>query len=418
VAAVERALALAERHGELGAFWSFDRQGSREAAVLVEARLRGGEAVPLAGTPVAVKDLFDVAGLPTTAGLRGEHPPARTDAEAVRRLRRAGAIPIGKTAMDPLACTTGGQAPGFPPCLNPVDAALSPGGSSSGSAVAVAAGVIPIALGTDTAGSVRVPAAYCGVVGFKPGRRSIPRRGLVSVMPRFDTPGVLARSIEDCWNAFKALSGRNAQAGPGTTDEDAQRRRPLVGALVDLIGDGEGGVAEACEAALARLDPDRFEIEQVELGWRAPGLGIALAWELARVWGDRVDANPARFTDPIRSTIEFGRECGEERYLSAVAGLERAAVRLRRRFRRFSALVCPTVPVPAPDRDRETTFTSTQFTRIFSALGWPAVSLPAGRGREGRPVAVQVTAPPSRLGDVIAVARALEAGVVEPGDAS
>jgi Asp-tRNA(Asn)/Glu-tRNA(Gln) amidotransferase A subunit family amidase len=160
VMAVERALALAEQRSELGAFWALDPEGARRTATMLARRSRGHTSDPLAGSTVAIKDLFDVAGLPTTAGLRGNHRAAPSDSEAVRRFRSAGAIPIGKTAMDQLAATTGGQAPGFPPCLNPIDLALSPGGSSSGSAVAVAAGVVRIALGSDTAGSIRVPAAF------------------------------------------------------------------------------------------------------------------------------------------------------------------------------------------------------------------------------------------------------------------
>ena len=212
---VAAALARAEDAGDLGAFWRLDREGATRQAERVQRAADDG--LPLAGTPVAVKDLLDVKGLPTTAGVRGDHPAARADAEAVRRLRIAGAVPIGKTAMDPLGCTTGGQAPGFPPCVNPVDERLSPGGSSSGSAVAVAAGVVPLAIGTDTAGSIRVPAAYTGVVGFKPARTAVPRRGCVRVMPGFDAIGVLARSVSECVAGYGALAAGKRAARPRQT---------------------------------------------------------------------------------------------------------------------------------------------------------------------------------------------------------
>jgi len=123
---VADALARARRASDLGAFWALDEDGALDAAAELD---REGSPGPLAGMPVAVKDLLDVKGLPTTAGLAGEYAPVRADADIVRRLRRAGAVPIGKTAMDPLGCTTGGQAAGFPPCLNPLDRELSPGGS-------------------------------------------------------------------------------------------------------------------------------------------------------------------------------------------------------------------------------------------------------------------------------------------------
>jgi aspartyl-tRNA(Asn)/glutamyl-tRNA(Gln) amidotransferase subunit A len=264
---------------------------------------------------------------------------------------------------------------------------------------------VPIALGSDTAGSIRIPATYCGVVGFKPLPRSIPRRGVVPVMPSFETPGVLARSVGDCVRAYRALRGNR---GGGDGEAGAGEGRLRVALAADLLEESDERVAGACEAALESLDPRRTDVERLELGWRAEGFGVALAWELARTWGDRVDADPSAFTELIRSTVEFGRERGEEGYRSAMAGIERARARLRRRLSRYSALVCPTVPVPAPDRDRESTPVSTRFTRIFSALGWPAVSVPAGRDRGGRPIGVQVSAPPAGLAAVIEVARALE----------
>src|SRR5205085_11651682 len=122
----------------------------------------------------------------------------RRDAAAVRLLETAGAVAIGKTAMDPLGWSTHGQAEGFPPCRNPIDPRLSPGGSSSGSAVAVAAGIVPLGLGTDTAGSLRIPAAFCGIVALKPASDQVPAEGCLPLAPSFDTIGVLGRSVRDC----------------------------------------------------------------------------------------------------------------------------------------------------------------------------------------------------------------------------
>ena len=398
---VAAALARAEDAGDLGAFWRLDPEGASRQAERVQRAADDG--LPLAGTPVAVKDLLDVKGLPTTAGVPGDHPAARVDAEAVRRLRSAGAVPIGKTAMDPLGCTTGGQAPGFPPCVNPVDERLSPGGSSSGSAVAVAAGVVPLAIGTDTAGSIRVPAAYTGVVGFKPARTAVPRRGCVRVMPGFDTIGVLARSVSGCVAGYGALAG-GKRGGTAPADGDA----PRVGVLSDLFEHSDDKVAAACERVLQGLQGSGARLEPLELGWRAQGLGIALAWELASVWGERVDAEPDRFSPVIRDTIAFGRSRGAAAYEEAVAGIARARERVRRRVAGLSAVVCPTVPIPAPDREHESTDVSTRFTRIFNALNWPAFSIPAGADDQGRPIAIQVAAPPSRTLALIEVARRVE----------
>jgi aspartyl-tRNA(Asn)/glutamyl-tRNA(Gln) amidotransferase subunit A len=395
---VERALAAAEARTELGAFWALDSERARRAAGELDA---GGRRGPLAGLPVAVKDLYDVARMPTTAGLGGSVAPARADAELVRRLRAAGAVPIGKTAMDPLGASTGGQAPGFPDCLNPLDPALSPGGSSSGSAVAVAAGIVPLALGSDTAGSTRVPAAYCGIVGLKPALGRLPRRGMVPAMPSFDAPGLLARSVADCVDALAALSARGARPSP--------RGQLTVSLLADLVEASEPSVARACREASALLAAERgIELREERLEWRAGGFGKALAFELAETWGERVDADPARFTELIRGTVDFGRRTGRDEYENALARITSARRGLVRRFAGVDAFLCPTTPVPTPDRDAETVAVSTSFTRLFNALNWHALSLPAGRDGAGRPIAVQVAAPPPRLGAALAVARRLE----------
>jgi Asp-tRNA(Asn)/Glu-tRNA(Gln) amidotransferase A subunit family amidase len=402
---VERALDAAEAREELGAFWALDRERALRAAAEHDGEAPGRRG-PLAGVPVAVKDLYDVAGMPTTAGLSGSVPPARADAELVRRLRAAGGVPIGKTAMDPLGASTGGQAPGFPHCLNPLDPALSPGGSSSGSAVAVAAGIVPLAVGSDTAGSTRVPAAYCAIVGLRPALGWLPRRGMVRSMPSFDAPGLLARSVEDCIDALAALSKRGSASAP--------RGRLTVALLVDLVDESDASVARACREAGALLaGQDGVELREERLDWRAEGFGKALAFELAETWGERVDADPSRFTELIRGTVGFGRKTGRDEYDRALARLSAVRRGVARRVAGVDAVLCPTVPVPAPDRDAESVGVSTSFTRLFNALNWHAVSLPAGRDDAGRPIAVQVAAPPPRLAAMLAVARALELAVAE-----
>lgn len=402
---MERALARAGERRELGAFWSFDHDGALAAAEALDGARSAPAGASLAGTPVAVKDLIDVAGLPTTAGIGGPHPPARRDATAVRRLRTAGAVPIGKTAMDPLGASTGGQAPGFPPCLNPVDPRLSPGGSSSGSAVAVAAGVVPAAIGTDSAGSVRIPAAYCGIVGLKPALGLVPRRGCARVMPGFDTLGVLAGSVADCVDVLAALGAREPPRAP-------RGARLKVGILADLVDESEPPVAAACRDASARLAVSiGADVHELSLEWRAAGLGVALAYELARTWGPRVDADPERFTALIRSTVEFGRREGRARHDHALAQLAAARRKLGRQYSTFDALLCPTVPVACPDRTREEVRVSTRFTRLFNALNWHAISLPAHGAGGARPIGVQVVAPPARLAGALEVARRLEAAL-------
>lgn len=238
---VAEALAGARARADLGAFWAIGTErAQRRAADLDAGGASERPALPLSGMPLAVKDNLDLAGLPTTGGLRGEHPAAKTDAAAVTRLENAGAIAIGKTAMDPLAWSTHGQADGFSPCVNPIDAQLCPGGSSSGSAVAVAAGIVPLALGTDTAGSLRIPAAFCGITALKPALGDVPAEGCLPLAPSFDTIGVLAGSVSACATAYEALAGRSValpESDQGT-----------VGILTDLFEASDPSVADACGA--------------------------------------------------------------------------------------------------------------------------------------------------------------------------
>ena len=400
------ALSAARDSASLGAFWSLDSDGARCAAsALDRARTRGEEMGLLAGVPVAVKDNVDVRGLPTTGGLGGPHRPARGDAEAVRRLRRAGAIPLGKTAMDPLGWSTLGEAPGHLPCLNPRDRSLSPGGSSAGSAATVAAGIAPLGIGTDTAGSVRIPAAHCGIVGLRPALRAIPRRGVLVVTPSFEVPGLLARSVRDCRRAYETLTGRPIGAVPD---------RLRIALLEDLLDEAEPPVAEACERATRALGragagAPRIAIHGARIGWRAPGFGRILAVELARTWGRRIDSEPERFPAAIRASAEHGRRTRAADYERARREIMRARRRIGARVREFDALVCPTLPTSVPSRGEQRVDVSIEFTRRLSALGWHAISVPAGRDPSGRPVGVQLGAPRAKLGRLLAVAAAIEA---------
>ncbi len=301
----------------------------------------------------------------------------------MRLLEGEGAIAIGKTAMDPLAWTTHGQAEGFPPCLNPIDRSLSPGGSSAGSAVAVAAGIVPLALGTDTAGSVRIPASYCGVVGVKLAHGSDLLEGCLPLASSFDCAGVIGESVGVC-----ALGG---EALLGEALGDHEVIDAPVGVLADLLEDSEEAVARRCRDALGALEAGGLEIEPVTLGWRAPGLGRLLAVEFANAWGERAEAEPERFPADIRAAIIRAREVDCGQIEQARAELEHARAELAARLGGFAALLSPTVPTSVPSVEDEDVATSTRYTRLFSALGWPAISVPCGRDARGLPVGLQVT---------------------------
>ena len=178
--------------------------------------------------------------------------------------------------------------------------------------------------------------------------------------------------------------------------------------MADLLGDSDSEVAARCEAVAARLG-ERFKLEPVELAWGAKGFGLILACEFESIWGERVDREPDRFPELAAEMVGSARDAGASGFSAVSRSLEREREGIRRRLGGFDAFVSPTVPVPAPDCGRETVAESTRFTRIFSALGWPAVSLPAGDA-QGRPIGIQVSALPSRLGEMLEVAVELERG--------
>jgi aspartyl-tRNA(Asn)/glutamyl-tRNA(Gln) amidotransferase subunit A len=399
--ACEAALAKAEAD-ELGSFWALCPERALARAGAIDALLRRGEdAGPLAGVPVAAKDLFDVAGLQTWSGVRWEPPPtaADEDAAAVSLLEAAGAVVVGKTAMHQLAWSMSGEAPGFPQNRNAADPERMPGGSSGGSATAVAAGIVPLALGTDTGGSVRQPAAWNGVVGFKPTLGTIDPAGCAPLSRSLDTVGLLTRSARDATLGFRALNG--------TTHAPEVPRAPRIGVVESLFA-GEPGVEQACRAALGRCEAAGATLGSAELPSLRGVLAPIYAAELADVWGERCDAQPTETLLPdTRDGIARGRQVLAVDYLAAHWAL--------RRLRREAAaamqvdiLACPTTPIVAPLLgDPDPTSKSGRNTRVFNALGWPAISIPCGEAG-GHPVGLMLAAPPARDAELLAIAERLE----------
>lgn len=214
---------IEDRNPTVNAFVLVDSAGALAAAEQADAELAAGrDRGPLHGVPVAVKDLIDIAGLPTTCGSASSFGTARAieDAEIVARLRRAGAVIVGKTTLHEFAYGATGDRSVHGPSRNPVDPGRMSGGSSGGSAAAVAAGMVPLALGTDTAGSVRVPAALCGVVGFKPAFGALPVSGIHPLAPTLDHVGLFTATSQDALLASLALS-RSPERTPSSDLPDA-----------------------------------------------------------------------------------------------------------------------------------------------------------------------------------------------------
>ena len=383
--------ALSRAAAAPGVFWEVaDEQASQDAEVVLR-RLREGMAPRiLDGVPVAVKDAFAVRGLPQHLGLTRVVVSDR-DAVAVAKLREAGALVIGTTAMDQLGWTMSGQAPGYPPCENPRDPGRSPGGSSGGSAAAVAAGIVPLALAVDSAGSVRMPAAWCGVIGFKPSAGAIDLDGCAPLAPCLDTAGFIARYVEDCRAAFIALSVAQPESLVPT-------QAPRVGIPTALIAgvDCDPKILAAWTSTLQRLSGAGLALTEVSAPPPVRGIGALFAANLASRWGDVLDAEPLELVHPdVRAGVEYGRTLTVRDYLEASDALK-AARRAASLPDELDLLALPTVPVPPPPLDKPAPVSvASAFTRPWSVFGWPAISIPCA-GADAAGYGVQLVARPGQ----------------------
>jgi Asp-tRNA(Asn)/Glu-tRNA(Gln) amidotransferase A subunit family amidase len=392
--------ALSSAAAAPGIFWSLNGARARADAARVDAAVAAGtidRLGPLAGVPVAVKDNYDVLGLPTQLGLPDAAHVAYADADAVSALRRAGAIVIGKTAMDQLAWTMAGDAPGYPPLPNPAAPGYSTGGSSGGSAAAVAAGIVPLALGTDSAGSIRVPAAWCGVIGFKPTYGRVPLGGVAPMAPSLDTTGVLARTAGDCAAALAAL-GLDASGAPSLAP-------PRCAVLTGETPTWFQNAWELLAAAGWELRSPLAQLASVRLG-------RILASELATCWPALTGA-----AAPVTSGIERGRAVDRADVDADRVQLADAELAARSIFAGDTQLlVLPSVPGPAPARDTDATVAdASRYTRTLSAFGWPCASVPCGLV-DGRPVGLQLAAAPGN-DELLLGCVALAARVLAPSEA-
>jgi aspartyl-tRNA(Asn)/glutamyl-tRNA(Gln) amidotransferase subunit A len=419
---VEAAIGAAERlNPTINAYLHLDREGARAAAAEQDAidAARGAAPGldpirPLAGMPICVKDIVDVAGMPTTAGAAGwvRHPD--TDAVVVERLLAAGAIVIGKGNTNEFACGIDGRNPHKGDCRNPHDPERLSGGSSSGPAAAVASGMAEAAIGTDTSGSIRVPAALCGVVGIRPTRGLVPAEGVVPLAWSLDAVGPLAIDVPTAALVLDVMAGRERPL-PGP---DVMGLR--IGLATELLDLAEEPVAEAIGATVELLREGGAEVVDVAL----PDLGRAAAihrivqcCEVAAAHAPWFAAQRDRYASEVQARIEPGFQLGADIYLRAQ--------RHRRLFTRafaavtlgLDAVIAPASPVLAPRIADEEIMVRGELRRsrvallscvmAFSQLDGPAVSVPIGL-REGLPVGLQVIGRPQAEDVVLRIAAAAE----------
>jgi aspartyl-tRNA(Asn)/glutamyl-tRNA(Gln) amidotransferase subunit A len=356
---------------------------------------------PGAGTPVAVKDLLDTAGLTTTYGsaLFADHVPAAS-AEAVRLLEADGFAVVGKTNLHEFAYGISSQNPHYGTVPNPVAPGRLAGGSSGGSAAAIAAGDVELALGTDSAGSIRIPAAWCGVVGFKPTHGLVSVEGCFPLAPSYDVVGPMAASIEGCERLLAALA-------PGFEPIELESFEELeVG--VAWLDHAEPLVRERVAEAVAFF-PRRREIE----------LPLALNREdFLREAGDVHRAlfpgHEELYGENVRGKIEASLRVTDADV--AAAERERAGYReqIAEALGELDLLVTPTVPFVAPPADvdeLEIRAGAISLTYPLSSLGWPALALPCGPAEDGLPASVQLAAPGGADARVLAAGRLLESAL-------
>ena len=380
---------------------------ARAAADAADARSRAGVSLgPLDGAIISIKDLFDVAGEPTRAGSKvlADAPPAEADAPVVRRLRAAGAVVIAKTNMTEFAFSVFGQNPHYGTPGNPADRTRMPGGSSSGAAVAVADGMCEIAIGSDSGGSCRVPAAFCGIVGSKPSKQRVPTEGAFPLSYTLDSIGPLARTVAACAQADAVMAG-----------EEFRRLEPAplpglrLGMPQPLLRDLDETVARRFSAAVAVLGKTGVRLEDEPLtlfedmlaAIRANGglTGGLTAIEAYAIHRERLASRGQDYDPFIRARLELGRGPSGADYVVLTRERARLIRGMDERLDNLDALVLPTTAVVAPKMSEIATFEAyvTKMAVVGRNTLWVnffdlcAISLPLPR-EGGLPVGLMLVA--------------------------
>jgi amidase len=375
------------------AWETLDPDHVRREAALWDATHAPG---PLGGIGVGVKDIIDTADLPTTIGspIFADRRPAH-DAACIARLRAAGAFVFGKTVTTPFAFMDPGKT------RNPWDPAHTPGGSSSGSAAAVAVGHVTAAIGTQTNGSVIRPAAFCGVVGFKPTLNAIPTAGVQPFSETFDTIGTFTRTVEDAARLAGALADPGRIAG--TLAPVARPPRfAYIGDFPWTVQDCDAD--DVVEAAVTQLRT-RAEVVPLDIppAWHDAKsiMRTIMLFEAARNLGDLQSRERARLSPAVNAGLDEGRAIGAAAYADARGQRERAILFFTQWLEGFDAVLAPSAPGPAP-RGLATTGDPSCCT-LWSLLGFPAINLPVGLVQR-MPVGLQLAAPAGRDDSLLAVA--------------
>jgi aspartyl-tRNA(Asn)/glutamyl-tRNA(Gln) amidotransferase subunit A len=419
---------IEEVEGRLNAFVVVTAEQALEAARQAEREIGdGGYRGPLHGIPVGIKDLYDVAGLPTTSSsaVRSDHLAAE-DSACVARLREAGAVVVGKTHTHEFAYGVL-----TPTTRNPWDTGRVPGGSSGGSGAAVAAGECLVGMGTDTGGSIRIPASVCGTVGLKPTFGRVSRSGITSLCWSLDHAGPLTRTVRDAALTLQAIAGFDAR-DPGsarepvpdfTADLDAGVRGLTLGVPVNyFFDDVDPEVEAAVREGIAVLEAQGATLREVEIPYADQMMAVefgVLVPEASAYHQEMLRESGERYTDDVRVFLEVGETILATQYIKALRVRTLVQQAFRRAFEGLDALVCPTLPAAAAEVGQTTfTFPGGKEKAVIDAwvghsapgnvTGLPALSVPCGFTSAGLPIGLQVIGRPFDEAGVLRVGQAYE----------
>lgn len=417
----EAALArIAAENGRVNAFIAVLADEARAQALALDRELAaGGWRGPLHGIPLSLKDLIDQAGVPTTAASRVlEQFVPGADAPITLRLREAGAVFLGKCNLHEFAFGTTSEDSAYGPVRNPFDPTRSPGGSSGGSAAAVALGMGCASIGTDTGGSIRIPSSACGCVGLKPTFGEISCEGVIPLSQSLDHVGPLARSVADVALVYQAMRGTPDEALPDAPTMSALRLGVLRPYFMDLL---EESVRNAVEVSIDRMAragamvvnrnvPHAHDIATIYLHIQLP--------EASAYHAAAIETMPDRYTHPVRLRLELGRYVQAEDYQRARRGARVLQREVDAALDGLDALVLPTLPISPPHIGGDTVLIDGQstpvrammlrMTQLFDITGHPAISLPCGFTGNNLPVGLQLVGRRERTPELLAVATACE----------
>lgn len=429
----EAALDRAEGNADLNAFVALDRTVvMAQARAATQRRDKGTPLGPLDGVPIAVKDNYLTKDYPTTACSKAlPLEPSGVDATVVARLRQAGAVIFGKTNMHEWAYGATNSTSSIGPSRNPHNEDHITGGSSGGSAAAVAAGVVAAALGSDTGGSVRIPAAACGIYGFKPSYGRASRHGVLPLSWSLDAPGPLARTLEDITLLLPHFIGKDPH-DPSTAAASPMKEPPTVEnpQLINLVGEGlerSEEVGTAIDGVLNSLDAGVPHYEMHNIASYFSAWEAILHCEASAYHAEQLSRDASLFTDVTRAHLEAGMQISGVELLRAQQIRAAFLSMLFGDLPAWDALILPTLPVTAPRAGEDwqsfggrrvtTQDSMTWFCWLGNLAGLPCITLPLAQSQSGLPIGIMLMGKPGEDERLLSIARWFENKVGKNGPA-